>query len=89
MGFECEVSGVNILNRGLRNVPLKGFCAGRCEEGIILTPDCEEGRLVYTEVLMELGIDRYIVAIVEMQIELNVDVPGALDKRDIEGVALW
>ena len=89
VGFECEVSCVNVLNHGFRNIPLKGFCAGRYEEGIILTPDCEEGRLMGPEILVEFGIDRHIVAIVKMQIELNVDVPGALDERNVEGVALW
>src|ERR1700733_7171765 len=89
MRFEREVSGINKLNCGLWKVLLKGFRACRYKEGVVLAPDCKERRLMCPEVLVELRINRYIVAVVEVQIELDVDIPGTLNERDIEGVALW
>ena len=66
MRFEREVSGINKLNCGLWNVLLKSFRSCRYKEGVVLAPDCKERRLMCPEVPVELWINRYIIAVVEM-----------------------
>src|SRR5580698_330138 len=77
VSLEREVSGVEELDGGGRDVAAEGFSAGRDEIGIALAPDGEQRRLRSAEVLLKLRIELHVVRVVEKQIELDVDVAGA------------
>ena len=87
MGFESEVSGVEKLDGGVWVVALECLGAGRDEVGVVLAPDGEQRRLRFAEVLLEFGVELYVVGVVEEEIELDVHVAGARDQSGVEGVA--
>src|SRR6201986_2606606 len=72
MRLQREVPGVEESHVRLGNVAFEGLGARRQEEGIVLAPYREEGRLVGTEVLLEGRIERDVALVVAEQVELII-----------------
>ena len=86
MGFEREVSCVEEMDFDVGVVALERLGAGRQEKGIMLAPDGEEGRPVGGEVRVEFRIKRDIARIVQEEIELDLVITRARQKRVIEPI---
>src|SRR6516164_4847595 len=72
------------MDLGVRVIAPEGFCAGREEEGIVLAPDREK-RPAGADKLLEFRIERDVALVVAEQIELDLVIAGAGEKRRIEG----
>src|SRR5690242_658008 len=81
-----KVSSVEELNRRVRKVLPERLCARRNEEGIVLAPDGQEGRLRSTKVLVKCRIQLHIGGVVEEQIQLDLLVPWALQQSRIQRI---
>src|SRR6516162_188100 len=54
--FECKVPGIVEVNVRIRVVTPKGLRACGQKERIVLTPDCEQRRLLCPEILLEFRV---------------------------------
>ena len=52
--FESKVSAGNEMDFGIGQVALEGIGSGRDERRIVLSSNCQQGRLIGAEVLLEL-----------------------------------
>src|SRR5262245_4984707 len=88
MCFQREMAGVVEMNLRLRLISLERLEARRQEEGIVLPPNGQQRRTSLAEIGLELRIERYIVRVVEEQVELNLVIPGPGHQRGVKRVAL-
>src|SRR5262249_61891833 len=72
MRLQREMPGVEKAHERFRNIAFEGLGARRQEEGIVLAPHREEGRLVGAEVRLEGRIERDIALVVAEQVELEL-----------------
>src|SRR5262245_39098706 len=89
MCFQREMSGIEELNLGSRNIFPKRFRSYRNEEGIVLAPNRQQRRLRLAEIFLKLRIKLQIRGVVQKQIELDFFIPRALEKCRVERIRLW
>ena len=73
-GYLCGMQQVNI-----EQVALEGFGSSRYERRIILSPNCQQGRLMSTEILLELWTECNIRAIVQNEVVLHLGAAWLAD----------
>src|SRR6516225_8604909 len=88
MRFEREVPGVIKVHLGLRDISLERFGAGRKKEGVVFSPDRQQGRLVLPEIFLKLRIERYVACIILKKIELYFVGVGASQIEIVQGAAI-
>src|SRR5262245_11706672 len=72
VGLEREVTRVEELDRRPGNVASERLGAARQEEGIVLPPYRQEGRLVRPEVVLEGRIERDVALVVAEEVQLDL-----------------
>src|SRR5882757_224353 len=72
VGFQREMAGVEEAYRGVWNIALERFGAGRQEERIVLAPHRQEQRIVGAEIILEGRVERDVALVVAEQIELHL-----------------
>ena len=75
MGFQGEVTGVEEVDFGGREISPVGLGADGKEERIVSSPNGEERRRLVAEIGLERRIEVHIGAVVEKQIELDFVSP--------------
>src|SRR3954447_26495634 len=88
VGFQREMAGVEEAYRGVWNIALERFGAGRKEERIILAPYRQERRLVATEIVLEGRIERDVTLVVAEQIELHLIGAGSRQIEVVKRIAV-
>src|SRR5215470_12292688 len=86
MRLQCKMPGVEELDLRVRYVSSKCLGAGGNEEGVILSPDCQQRRLGLAKVILKRRIEFQVRGVVEEQIELDVFVPRSFQQRRIQCV---
>jgi len=76
MGFQREVAGVVEVYFCVRVVALKRLGPGRQKEWVVLPPNREQRRLVGSEILLKLWIERNVAGIIQEQVELDLIIAG-------------
>src|SRR5260370_8309886 len=84
VGFQCEVTRVVEMHLSVRVVALERFSAWSQEERFILAPYCQQGRLLYAEIFLELGIVRNVAAIVQKEAQLILAVAWPFQQPQAE-----
>jgi hypothetical protein len=79
--FQREVSRVEQVQLGVRQILQVGARTLRREDHVVLAPHDQRRRLPLAEELLELRIQRGIRAVVVEEIELNLDVAGTIEQR--------
>ena len=81
MAFEREMPGFEEVDLGVWIIPLEGLRPGRQEERIVLAPYRKDRRTPGAEVVLEFGIERDVALIIAEQVELNLVIAGAAQRR--------
>lgn len=68
VSLESEMPCVRKLNLGAWDVLAECFRTGRDEIGIVPTPDCQQWRSEFPEVLVQGGIELDVVGVIEKQV---------------------
>ena len=84
MRLQCKMTSVQQNHLRLGNIFLERLGAWWDKELIVLTPNCEEGRLPLSEVCLPLRVRRDVIPIVIENIELDVDDAWARHECSIE-----
>jgi hypothetical protein len=71
MGLESEVTSVEQVNFGVRQVTQIGSRSRRYKGRVIFPPGSEKRRLSLAEIILECWIEFNIAAIIQHQIELD------------------
>src|SRR5690242_15889829 len=77
MRLQCKVSCIVKMHFGIGVIPLKSFGARRQEERVVLSPDGQKRWQLRAEVFLKFGIQGYVVAVIQEQIELDLVIPGS------------
>ena len=83
-----EVPVVDKLDRRVRVIPLVRLRARGDEDRVVLTPNRKKRWLVLAEILLELGIQLYVVLVVHQQPELDLGVARTRHKVVVEMIRL-
>src|SRR5215475_12112719 len=88
MSLEREVTRIEEMNLRIGNVALEGV--GTCwqEEGIVLSPHCQEAWLVRSKVILEGWVHRNVAFVITEQIQLNFVSAGAAQIKVVERIAV-
>lgn len=70
MSLKREMTTINKDNLSILDVFLKRLSTRRDEDSVVLSPDGEDGRLVFTEVFLEIGVEGFIGSVVVEDVEL-------------------
>src|SRR5215469_7071049 len=84
MSFERKVTCINEMDFGVRNIPLVGLSARGQKERVVLAPDGEERRLVFSEIALKLRIEIHVACIVEEKVELRFMSAGTRQIKVVE-----
>src|SRR5215470_6556513 len=88
MCLEREMPSVIKMHLGRWDIPLESFGANRKKEGIILSPDCQQGWLVFAEIFLKLRIERHVACIILKEIELHFVSIGTSQVKVVQGAAI-
>src|SRR5438477_3371661 len=88
MRFQREVTGVVEVYFGVRVIALEGLSARRQKEWVVRAPDCEKRRPIFTEILLELRIERDVAGIIQEQVELDLVIAEPGQQRGVKLVCL-
>src|SRR5688572_27693266 len=79
--FQREMSGVEQMQFGPREILEVRTCAVRREDHVVLAPDDQRRRLTLAEELLELRVQAQVRAVVVEQVELDLDIARAVQQR--------
>ena len=69
--FKSKVTGIEPFYLRPWDIFFKCFGTGRTKEGIVLSPNCQYGRLAIAQVGLPLGVSRDVRLVVAEQVELD------------------
>src|SRR6185503_14409277 len=78
MRLDRKMSGIEELDRCVRQVFAKRLGSRRNEEGIVLAPDRKQRRFRFAEIFLKFRIELHVRCVIEKQIELDVFVSRTL-----------
>src|SRR5262249_7207751 len=88
VGLEREVARVEEMDRRAGNVASERLGAARQEEGIVLSPRRQEGRLVRPEVALEGRVERDVALVVAEEVQLDLVGARAGQIEVVERIAV-
>jgi hypothetical protein len=78
MSLEGEMPGVQEMRLDIGKIPFVRGCALRWENVVVLSPDDQRWRLILTEELLELRIERNVGSVVVEHVQLDVAIAGTV-----------
>ena len=82
--LKCKMTRRQQLDDRARYVSLECTRSRWQEIRVKLSPHGQERRLRGSEVVLELGVELYVVGVVEEEVELDLHVPGSSQESGIE-----
>src|ERR1700692_3067785 len=84
-GVQCEMTGVENVNLGVRNILPVALRLAEVEGEVILTPDHQQLRLLLAHPSLPLGVGVDVRAVVVKEVALNVCLVGLVEKGKFIG----